>query len=645
MAPARNFIEISSLSEDAMAYERKRPSLDWLALWIVFSAWSSLSGWVLSYLSELNPAGIVCSYLLFAGGVIVFRSHFQASHVQPMQRIFRSRFFVPKLWLLLAILAFVGGLAYAPNNYDYLTYRFSRVLNWSADRGWSWISTVNDRMNYSGTGFEWLMVPPLVLFKTDRLFFLINFVSYLFLPGLVFAVFSRLGVSRRISWWWMWIFPCGYCYILQAASAGNDSIAAVYLLAALFYLFKAQGSAPSKNLLISCLAIALMTGVKASNLPLALPWLILFLFHGKDVLAKVRPAFLALIFCFAAPASFLPTALLNIHYTGDFAGDPHNTGKMKLANPMMGVAGNLLQMANDNLEPPVFPGSVDWRPLLPADLKADLLRDFPRLGLHWGELQIEEEAGVGLGIVFFAGLFILVGIRARMSDPSLVVIRSRQAVAVLAGALIAWLAYLGKMGSEATSRLIAAYYPLLIACVLVLVSLDGRSVRRRIFDWVGVVVMLSAFPLVILSPARPLFPVESVADLMSKCHAPAGLIERYNQVYQVYAGRAEAFKEFADTLPASERVVGFLQRGNDPAASLWRPFGSKKVIEVTPDDSAEKVKAEGICFVVVGQDALDYRYQTTATALAAKWSASVVKEKNIVLTAHRGPETWYLLSL
>jgi len=100
---------------------------------------------------------------------------------------------------LLAALAFVGGMTHAPDNYDYLTYRFPRVLYWSWYHAWSWIPTVDQRMNYSATGFEWLMVPLFIVFKTDRLFFLINFIVYLLLPGVVFSIFSHLGISKRIS--------------------------------------------------------------------------------------------------------------------------------------------------------------------------------------------------------------------------------------------------------------------------------------------------------------------------------------------------------------------------------------------------------------------------------------------------------------
>lgn len=643
---AKSLAKTGWLTKDAGVDNGKAGSFDWLALWILFSAWSSLSGWCLAALGYLNPLEIVFSYSLFFVGLILFRSHLQVEGNRTGWRILRSRFVAPKLWLGLAVLALVGGIVYAPNNYDYLTYRFSRVLYWSWDHAWSWIPTVNERMNFSGTGFEWLMVPLFIVFKTDRLFFLINFISYLLLPEVIFSVFSNLGISRRISWWWMWILPCGYCYILQAASVGNDCLAAVYFLASLHFLFQSKTSSSVKNLLLSCLAIALTTGVKATTVPLVLPWLIVLFFHRRDLFEKSRPAITALVLIAAAGVSFLPISLLNIHYTGDYGGDPHNISKFRVSNPVSGVLGNSLQLATGNLVPPLMPCSIDWSRLLPSHLKANLAQDFPRLDLESGELQIEEETGVGLGIVLFAGLFILARLGAKVTGPSPIAARNSQGLWVVGGGAVAFLVYMSKMGIPPTARLVAAYYPILIAGILVMVSLDGRIVQRRVFKWAGFIVMLSALPLVILCPARPLFPVQIVSSIMAKSHVPAGMVKRYDQVYSTYAMRADGFKEVIVLIPPGERALGFLQIGDNPEATLWRPYGSRKVIEVTPEDSMEELKAQGIHFVIVGQDALDVRYHNLPLAfLLAKWSASLVAEKSILLKAHRGPETWYVLSL
>ena len=360
---------------------------------------------------------------------------------------------------------------------------------------------------------------------------------------------------------------------------------------------------------------------------------------------RCRPVAIAAALMIAAAVSFVPMALLNIHFTGDYTGDPTNSGQMKLTNPFIGVLGNGLQMLNDNLAPPIQPRGVDWKHLLPSALAVPLARDFPRLTLRSGELQIEEDAGVGLAIILFTGLFLFEGIRARLIASSLVIARDKQATWVVAAGAIALLAYMAKMGSEATSRLIAAYYPLVLAGILVLVSLDGRIMHRRILRWVGFAAMLSALPLIILSPARPLFPVQAVANLMIKSHVSPEIISRYNNVYGVYAARADIFRELIAPVPPTERALGLIQMGDDTQAPLWRPFGSRKVLEIMPDDSPEQLKARGIHFVVVCQDALTLHYHTTIALLCAKWSASLLAQKDIVMKAHKGPETWYVLQL
>jgi hypothetical protein len=204
---------------------------------------------------------------------------------------------------------------------------------------------------------------------------------------------------------------------------------------------------------------------------------------------------------------------------------------------------------------------------------------------------------------------------------------------------------MAKIGSEAGPRLIAAYYPLLLAGVLLFASLDGILVKGRLFQLAGWFALLSAFPLVLLNPARPLFPVHLIAGELEKLHAPAALTQRYDQVYGVYAFRFEGFHALQNDLPASERVVGFIQDGNNPEASLWRPFGSREIVEVKPEWSREELERRGIYFIVIGQEALDDDYHTTIDALMRQWSAKLAARQDLTLLAQRGPETWYVLSL
>jgi len=622
----------------------KRSGIDWTALWILFSGWCSFAGWVLSWLGCLNRWGYAIAFALFLGGLIIFRKQFGFFGQKPVLfrvNIIRSRWLLPKIWLMLASLVFIGGLIYHPSNYDYLTYRFPRVLHWCWDQKWNWIQSINVRMNYSAIGIEWLMTPLFVFFKTDRLFFLINFISFLLLPGLVFSVFSNLGISKRVSWWWMWVLPCGYCYLLQAGSAGNDSFTSVYLLASLHYAFKAKESFVGKNLALSCLSIALLTGAKVSNIPLALPWLATIFFNRKFLLEVKSPFLLVGTLLVAAIVSFLPVALLNIHYSGDYTGDPANKAKFRLSDPVSGIAGNSLQITVDNLAPPVWPKPIPWGEILPAKLKARIVRGFPRFNITTGEIPMEEITGVGLGVTTGVGIMAGFGLWALLARKNIRIRRSRQALWITAGAGVALMVYMSKMGGEAASRLVIPYYPLLIAGVSVLVSLDGCVMKRSLFRVVGSVAMLSALPVVIFNPARPLFPVDLTARYLARV-APSSSV-RFNQVYEVYSSRFDALRDLRTYLPRNEDVVGFLQTGDDPETSLWRPFGSRQVLDVTPGKSVDELKAKHLHFIVVDGDALEYTYHIKIDDLLKKWSASIVTKKYLLVKASMGPRPWYIL--
>jgi hypothetical protein len=260
-------------------------------------------------------------------------------------------------------------------------------------------------------------------------------------------------------------------------------------------------------------------------------------------------------------------------------------------------------------------------------------------------MQIEETAGMGLGLAVFAFTalgFCLAAIISRYGHSRK---RDPRACWIVAGVGLALLVYMAKIGSESGPRLIAAYYPLMIAGVLVMTALDGGWTRNRFYQLVGLAALLSAFPLVVLSPARPLFPVASVKACLGSLHVPGSMIGRYEEVYGVYGARFDGFSSLKEYLPKTETAVGFMQTGNNPEASLWRPFGSRAMVEVTPELTREDLEGRQIHFIVIGKDALDTNYNIPIDELTSRWSAHLVAQRELVLLAQRGPETWYVLGL
>ena len=240
--------------------------------WIWLTTLTSLAGWILSAMGQLNRAG----YLLFfavALAVFFFTKKFSVetkSAVRNLWRKFLRRFRrpLPGAFAVLTLLILLGGILYPPTNHTAFTYRLPRVLNWLAHNGWFWIHTPDWRLNDRACGIEWLAAPLVLFTHSDRGLFLLNFIPFVLLPGLFFSICTQLGVRARAAWHWMWLLPAGYSFLLQAGSAGNDIFPTVYALAAVAFGLRAWKSRQLSDLWYSILAAALLTGAKATNLPL-----------------------------------------------------------------------------------------------------------------------------------------------------------------------------------------------------------------------------------------------------------------------------------------------------------------------------------------------------------------------------------------
>src|SRR5207245_1355240 len=210
---------------------------------------------------------------------------------------------------------------------------------------------------------------PLLLFtRSDRELFLLNFIPFLLLPGLVFSLFTRLGVRPRVARQWMWLLPTGYTFLLQAGSAGNDAFPTVYALAAVDFACRAWVSRRPTDLWHSVVAAALLTGAKASNLPLLLPWAVALVplllskqrVPRRSTLDARHWSLLPLLIGLALLVSFLPTAILNVRYCGDWSGLALERSGMDMKNPLVGLWGNSSLFLLDNLVPPFFPAASWW---------------------------------------------------------------------------------------------------------------------------------------------------------------------------------------------------------------------------------------------------------------------------------------------
>jgi hypothetical protein len=488
---------------------------------------------------------------------------------------------LPLIYLVILVLVFVGAICHAPNNYDGLTYRLPRMLNWLSHGGWHWIFTNNERMNYAGTGWEW-MAMPLLIMRTDRTLFLINAVGFILLPGLIFSVLRQAGVKPRVARTWMWILSTAFGYAMQAGSIGNDLPGAIFCLISVHYGLRARRTCRVEEVWLAGLAAAAMTGVKTSNLPLLLPCLVAagpaLKYLRRRWAAGIPVALIALVI------SILPTAALNQKYTGIWTGDADNSTGIRIDDPVAGLLGNSLLLGEQLIMPPFLPGVPNvnsWmrQHLLPGSWKQKLEKGFPRFSMgNLNELPQEEGASLGIGITVL--LLTAIFVPWVREDKNQFTGTRKWTISYLGlAAWLAALAYMAKMGSEASPRLMLPYYLLVVIPILVLPGQD-RLVRRSGWRILAVLVSLSVVPSLILTPSRPLWPAQTTVDWLVRHKPESRLVQRMKTVYFCYGNRNDLLAPLRAHLPDEVTRVGFIAGDNDSDYALWKPLGHRQVVHL-----------------------------------------------------------------
>jgi len=599
------------------------------AIWIAYGVWSSVTGWVLTMVGQLNPggyAGAAVPLLLVAGWLW----HCTGSGIKTgsslrLHACVRRPGFVP--WVIVATLAFCGGLVHAPTNYDALTYRIPRLFYWLQEGHWFWIEDASFRLNIAATGFEWLSAPLVLLTRGDRWLFLLNQVSFLLLPALFFIAARGLGIGGREARWWMWIAPCAYGLVLQSASIGNDLPGAFYFLASVAFTSRARQSHTVLCLGLSALSAVLLTGLKVSNLPLGLPLFIYWVANAWQLLPTKRILVLgAGLAPLALGVSFLPIAFACSKHTGVWSGNPDNRHQIELSNPLAGLAGNFIDYSMGALQPPLLPGSRKIDTLITDKLDTTtwypwMQESYPRFRItSGGEMPSEEYSGIGLGITLAAIAYLI-------SGGSLRSWRRKGVLLMLftLGVLLSAAVFFAKVGGGATARLMLPWTP----AILLVVAAFGSARRFGSSHLLASMPAVMIFPALLLNPNRPLIPSHMIQSIPA---IPAGVRERMLEVYRVYDGRNDLLKPFRELIP-DDANVGFAGGEDHSSASLFRPLRRIKVIEVGTEN------LDKVDWIVGTKESLAVRLGATSDlAEFEEYRSSEITSK-----VSKGAESWLLL--
>jgi hypothetical protein len=326
-------------------------------------------------------------------------------------------------------------------------------------------------------------------------------------------------------------------------------------------------------------------------------------------LLLARPFATAAVAALALAASFLPTAVFNSHYIGDWSAVSAETPLVQQANPAMLAAGNGLILALQNLTPPVFPLAPWWNAhaylAAPKWFLAHMEAFFEPGGAHFmlPEIQFETSAGLGMGVtLLLLGSWIIAG---RLRPPN--GWRLPQSGEAWLLALIRWTPFVAlaafclKTAMTTSARILTPYYCLALPFFLVGPGMS-RLVRSRAWQCCALLALFPALVLLIINPPRPLWPAQTILTRLAASRPQDKTFATAAALYSGYAKAWDALAPIREHLPAKEKQVGFISMvmASSLETSLWRPFGQRKVVHLLPESSAEEIARLGVRYVAVG---------------------------------------------
>lgn len=622
-------------------------------LWILLSTLLVGAGWILSAFHQLNRLGYGITFVLVMAGLGCYWQTRGFGGEEKLARTARKlwrrcRRPLPRLFLVLALLSLLAGALNLPNSTDSNSYRIPRVFHWLGQGQWHWIHTLDSRMNIAGTGFEWLSAPLILFTGSSQWLFLINWVSYLLIPGLVYSTFIRLGVRRRVAWWWMWLIASGWCYVFQAQTDINDSFAVVYALASVNFALRARRNNRVTDWWLALLAAALLTGVKQTCIPLTLVSLIALWPGLRTMLAQ--PVRTLLVVSVSLLISALPVTISNLWHTGNWMGldtSRYGWSNTTLDSPFWGVIGNIFCLATQNLKPPIFPMDKSWNAAMQHFLQTPFGSHFKSFE-SFGYLDRNAEASLGIGL----GLCVigLVSVwRAHQLRPFRAPGLSLPQVDGLIRLLwlapwLALLAFMAKVGTSASARQLAPYYVFFFPVFLAAAG-HARVVRERWWQRLAVLVLTATVLLVAGSRSRPVFPAQTLLGWLHEKYPQSKPIDRVLAAFSSQKAVKIQQECFRADLPPGEKVIGYysvLWGAAEPG--LWQPWGVRRVERILPEDTLEHVRSLHIHYVVIDESALTLTRQTLPDWLRA-YDAELVSQAAFSFHWGDAPTHLYLARL
>ena len=157
--------------------------------------------------------------------------------------------------------------------------------------------------------------------------------------------------------------------------------------------------------------------------------------------------------------------------------------------------------------------------------------------------------------------------------------------------------------------------------------------------------MILAVLMLLISRARPLFPVQFSCDLIGRLVSNR-FAEKARNAFLFSQGIRQNIDSFHSALPPETKNAGYMTRdGGIFAIALWKPFGSRKVWRFFPTDSHSTMLRRQVEYVIEESDAIRASGVMTIDDWLKMYPGKIIFENTMAPEPDSLPDSVYLVKL
>lgn len=204
------------------------------------------------------------------------------------------------------IVSFISGSTIAPNNWDSMTYHFSRFLHWLSNNNLNFFITSNDRENIYPILPDILFAQLFSVFYNDKYLFVLTWVSLIVSAYYIFKITFLISYNKEASYLASFLTLIIPSHVAFMSSSQTDAVSTVLVVILLYYAILLNFKQSQMILTLSLLMIPLFITTKTTGLILSFPIYIYIIYNNWNFIRRnYRKNFLLMIIGVAPAVPYL----------------------------------------------------------------------------------------------------------------------------------------------------------------------------------------------------------------------------------------------------------------------------------------------------------------------------------------------------